>query len=185
MTDLERLVRQYYGRQEMSGERVAAILGATPRGERRWYWGLAAALAAIGVGLGALHYHLQQRDIADLVLAEVAMNHNQGLEVEVASQDYSALQTRMDRLDFSLAPPEAVGAGFDLIGGRYCSIRGNIAAQLKLREKSTGEVLTLYVTDLTDNLARIAGREASRDGVRIRLWREGDRFFALAGPEGD
>lgn len=182
MNDLERLVRQYYGGQALSEDRVASLLAAVPRADRRWQWRLAASLAAVAIGFGALHSYLQQRDVAELVLAEVAMNHSKRLEVEIASRDYAALQSKMNRLDFSLVPPEPVRAAHDLIGARYCSIRGNIAVQLKLRERSSGETVTLYVTELTPDLAKIAGRDAVRDGVHIRLWREEGLFYALAGP---
>jgi len=67
-----------------------------------------------------------------------------------------------------------------LIGGRYCSIQGGLAAQLKVRSKASGKVATLYVTTLTDKLQRIKGQRVVQDNVDIHLWQQQGRFFGLA-----
>ena len=187
-------IRDYYRSKTLSVDRVEAILrsssassSSTRRGRRRagrlyWISGIAATLA---VGLLGAHLALVRATLADSVLREVAMNHQKGLAVEVAADRYDHVQEKLDRLGFSVQPgDDALLSGYDLVGGRYCSIQGGIAAQLKVRDRKTGGLLTLYVTDLTETLDDIGPGGRVFDGVRIRLWTEDSRFFALAGGQG-
>jgi hypothetical protein len=57
----------------------------------------------------------------ELVLAEIAMNHNKHLNVEYPYHEYQELQAAMDRLDFKLTPIKNLPGKFSLLGGRYCS----------------------------------------------------------------
>ena len=117
------------------------------------------------------------------VLAEIAMNHRKQLDVEVAAEDFSAIAGALDRLNFTVRPPPALGEAFVPVGGRYCSIQGALAAQLKLRHRETGATHTLYAAALTPALANLAEKETVFDGVSIRLWNDGEVFFGLAGQE--
>ena len=89
---------------------------------------------------------------------------------------------RLNRLDFALLPSDPTIRGtYTLLGGRYCSVQGALAAQLKVKNKKTGDVLTLYVTRLTKPLKSIASQTTTHDNVTIRLWIDNDRLFGLAG----
>jgi hypothetical protein len=107
------------------------------------------------------------------------MNHKKQLEIEFSAADYAGLQPQMSKLDFALAPPSsAVAAPLHVVGARYCSIQGQLAAQIRVRDPA-GLVYTLYETKLTDKLSPVAG-EVKADGVRIRLWKENGLFYGLA-----
>ena len=41
---------------------------------------------------------------------------------------------------------------------------------------------TLYVTPLTIDLGELKKTTQTVKGVKVRLWKEGDRFFGLASP---
>ncbi len=59
----------------------------------------------------------------------------------------------MDKLDFSILPAGGLfSSSYNLLGGRYCSIRRALAAKLKFRNRESGEVYTLYITKLSDPL---------------------------------
>jgi anti-sigma factor RsiW len=119
--------------------------------------------------------------MTERVLAEISMNHHKRLEVEVASDQYQVVQAGLGQLDFPILPTrKELLKNYALVGGRYCSVQGGLAAQLKVRDRVSGELLTLYVTHLTDELERIDPLDANFDGVHIRLWQENGRFFALA-----
>ncbi len=183
MTDLERLIKDYYAEAELSEGRVDAILaGAPPRATppRVWYMRLAAVAATLVLGFGFLHFYLTERDTAMRVLAEIAMNHKKQLAVEVTADNFVDIGRALEQLEFQVPRPERLLAGFELFGGRYCSIQGNLAAQLKLRDPENGAVHTLYVTGLTSGLAGVADGTAIHDGVEITLWHEKDVFFGLA-----
>ena len=187
-------IRDYYRGKALPDDRVEAILtssSASPSrepaeggtGHRRvgrlyWLSGIAATLA---VGLFGIHLALVRATLADSVLREIAMNHRKGLAVEVAADRYDLIQEKLDRLGFPVRPGDAgLLSGYELVGGRYCSINGGLAAQLKVRDRDTADLLTLYVTDLTETLDSIGAGERVFEGMRIRLWTEDSRFFALA-----
>ena len=69
-----------------------------------------------------------------------------------------------------------------MLGGRYCSIQGRLAAQIKLEDEH-GSVLTLFQTNFDERFDGLTEVQRELDGIRIRVWREGDLLFALAGSE--
>lgn len=184
MTDVDKLVRDYYQAQTLNKDLSSVILQQTavaprPMSRRRWLQAAAVAVVSVG-GFTALHLHLNERSLTERVLAEIAMNHQKHLASEIKSDDYAILTQELDKLDFQLRAPLTVAANMKLLGGRYCSINGELAAQLKLRDPNSRDVHTLFITQLTPALKRIDEREARADGIALRLWREHDMFFALA-----
>lgn len=122
--------------------------------------------------------------LASAIAGEISLNHLKDRSVEFAAARYADLAGRMDRLDFRVVPPTAGGHGaLRVLGARYCSIQGRIAAQIKL-EDALGRTLTLYETRLTPALESLEPGVELRDGIRIEIWREGDVLFGLASPEG-
>jgi hypothetical protein len=151
------------------------------------YGGAAAAALALLVGaffLGRLPSGLLSGDLTTDPLArsigrEIAMNHKKQLPLEFSAGDYAGLQLQMNKLDFALAPPSSPATSeMHVIGARYCSIQGQLAAQIRLRD-TTGRVYTLYETRLTDKLREVGG-EVKAEGVRVRLWKENGVFCGLA-----
>ena len=184
MPELDELIERHYAAQRLPAARLDAILAATPRRQpapRVWYRRMAAVAAGLLLCFGAFHVWMQERDATRRVLAEIAMNHQKQLEVEVAGAEFAAVARALDRIDFEIRPPEALRGAFELLGGRYCSIQGVLAAQLTLRDRGTGAMHTLYATGVTPALAGIGGVATVFDGVPIRLWHEGAVFFGLAG----
>ncbi len=186
MSDLDKLVRDYYGDQSLSDGRITEILNAAQRPPRQatpnrvWYVRLSAVAAALLLGFAVFHTYSHMRVTTQGVLAEIAMNHGKSLAVEFETDAFADLQTALDRLDFVIEPPAHVLSGYQLIGGRYCSIQGGIAAQVKLRDTATGVVDTLYATRLTPALTKVGEQTTRRDNVTITLWRADDVFYGLA-----
>ncbi len=117
------------------------------------------------------------------IVREIARNHRDGLAIQFPASGYAKLREGMGRLDFALrAPSLPEAAGLSMIGGRYCSIRGQVAAQIKL-EDAQGRPSTLYQTRFAEGLEKVVESEHHLEGLRIRLWREGGLFFGLATPE--
>jgi len=83
-------------------------------------------------------------------------------------------------LDFGLARPESLAANYRLIGGRYCSIQGRLAAQLKVEDTNSGEIATLYITPVTERLIGISDQQVVHDNVNIKLWKADNFFYGLA-----
>ena len=184
MTDLESHLQEHYARARLSDARIEQILAAAPvkaTSPGVWYARLGSFAAALVVCLGVLHFHLIERDIAARVLAEIAMNHSKELDVEIASGDVAVVAAALDRLDIALRPPGQWPARYALLGGRYCSIQGRLAAQLRLRDQETGDLHTLYATRMTSDLETVVDTATTYDNVGITFWRDRDVFFALAG----
>lgn len=185
MRNFDETIKKYYSGKLLPAEKVEAIL-LKSAGLRKSlfgrYYQLAGMAAVLLIVFAGLYWQLNQTTITQGVLTEIAMNHHKRLNVEVASDQYQVVQEKLDRLDFSIFPDRKdLIDNYTLIGGRYCSIHGGLAAQLKVRDKVSGELLTLYVTKLTDELEGITPLNTELDGVQIRLWKENGRFFALAG----
>lgn len=161
------------------GEHIEATTQSTSISRRKVYSMMAVTVTVFLVVIVTQSFYWQ-RDLAQLVFAEIAMNHNKRLESEFATTDYKTLASAMQRLDFNLSPPNVIQSSYDLLGGRYCSIRGNIAAQLKVKDKQTGRVATLYITQLNSDLERIKPKAVIVDQVIIQLWRSEDKFYGLA-----
>ncbi|NKB70240.1 MAG: hypothetical protein GKR89_24480 [Candidatus Latescibacteria bacterium] len=179
MASLDDKIKSYYQSRSLPEAQVERLLEQTQGKPRlqRYYW-LAGCAAVLLVGL--VWWSGRGRDPADRVLAEVAMNHVKGLAVEVTADHYGALQEGLDKLDFVVLPPPDICDQYALVGGRYCSILGGLAAQLKVRDADSDQMLTLYVTRNTDELRRIGYREAQWEGVEVSMWGADNRFFALA-----
>jgi len=128
----------------------------------------------------SLFIYYPTKKIEELVYKEVAMNHNKQLDVEFNDKDYHTLTQAMTKLEFPLVEPHRIGDNYSLIGGRYCSIQGALAAQLKVKNTTTGNLDTLYIAPLTENLNKISAKKFSYNGVVIRLWHTKELFYALA-----
>lgn len=155
----------------------------------------AAAGIALAFVLGwwlAVSLTVQQPGEVDLlarIADEVAANHLKKQPVEVHAEDLPTLRAWFTELDFQLVEsPLIAAADLDLLGGRYCSIQGGIAAQLRLHD-ADGARRTLYQSrydrarhgPIPDRLAGEPPRERTARGVPVRLWREHGVLFALAG----
>ena len=175
----------HYESQSLPEARVQSIVqqGRAASSSNRLAWTFRAAAAAV-VLLASVLFALNRRapaDLTQLVMAEIAQNHSKRLAPEVASDRYEEVQTKLSRLGFSAQP--AAGfllRDFQLLGGRYCSVQSELAAQLKLRENTSGESCTLYVVPLTPALRPVKQDTRVVNGVRVQVWAEQGRLFGLA-----
>ena len=179
MNTLEGEIRKYYNDKTLPAKSVHRMLGATAHA-RSGIWGYVLIAATVILGIGLYTSLDRAQSLTDRVLQEIVMNHEKALDIEVAAADYEELQSRMDRIDFDISPNAAIRKSYELKGGRYCSIQGELAAQLKIRHRETRIVHTLYVTRLSPTLDRLSDRSYIKTATRIRLWKDNGRFFGLA-----
>jgi len=122
-------------------------------------------------------------DLIQRVAQEVELNHSKQLASDFSSESYAHLENVMEKLEFDLKAPASMPVeGYQLIGARYCSIQGQLAAQLKL-ESPQGEKITLFATHANEALATLHKKNQMRKGVLVRNWREGNVFFSLVVPQ--
>lgn len=184
---LDERVRAYYAAQRLPDERVARILAASDAvaGPASWWrrpqWLAAAAALVLLIGGAGFFWRAPVR-MTTRVAAEVAHNHLKGYAPEVQADDFTAIETALARLDFPLVPSAAhpLPDRLTLVGGRYCSVQREPAAQIRLIEPD-GHPCTLYVCRSAGNrLASVRPGEYEAAGVRVRIWHDEGRLFAMA-----
>ncbi|MBK1705516.1 hypothetical protein [Halochromatium glycolicum] len=219
MSNLREALRQRIERDRLSEERLAALEALQARAERAvpatapgpastqhqpWRtrrWALA-ALPLVVVLLVVLWWWQfpppEQSEATRLaqIADEVAGQHLHLKPLEVEAGDLDQVRRYLNQLDFRpLASDAPALADLNLQGGRYCSIQGVPAAQLRLRpDASQGEasgedvgVQTLYQARYDpEHHGPLPDRDRGEAPVRLRargltvlLWVEGGVVFAL------
>lgn len=170
-------------RNQRSGQQQARTANVS----RLSYFAIAASVAFV-VALGGsylmstIHWgngnnHAEQwAALIDQADNEIARNHIQRKPLEIASTQFAALSEHFSMLNFQLIEPTALTdtGAWELVGGRYCMLLGHDAAQLILRETSTGRTQSLYQAKLTPEEATVAAgmgtTYATVDGVKMKFW---------------
>jgi hypothetical protein len=108
---------------------------------------------------------------------EVIYNHKKNLPSEYLVNEFLDLNQRLLKLDFKVKSSPQL-AHYEVVGGRYCSIQGNTAAQIKI--KYNGITSTLYQSNFTDVNKEELPFQLNKDGVNVMIWVEGGLLFAKA-----
>ena len=113
---------------------------------------------------------------------EIEYNHNSQMQMEVFSESIDDIQLHLNRLGFSLIESAfLIGDNWELVGGRYCSISGKIAAQLQIKNLDTSKIYTFYQAKLPDQFFNlIQDKQISVDGVNVKIWQENGLLMGLA-----
>ena len=159
-----------------------------------WLRAPAVAAAMIVLAIGGLfstqvYQSHQDQVLLQSIAEEVADNHLKLKPLEVQSDDLPSVLGYFTDLDFQLlaSPRITANSGDRLLGGRYCTIQGIDAAQLRVAA-SDGTLSTWYEATLpADELKRIPDIDAGERpaefvvrGVDIRIWQENGIVFAEA-----
>lgn len=140
-----------------------------------------AMLGAVIVGVGvSMRMAGSMDERGERTLREVAMNHATRLSFEFEGESLAVLDTSMNQLPFALSEPSRLPEDLKVLGSRYCSLSGQLAAHVKLREGKTGRPLSLFVTNSATTLNQLDGESGYVDGVEVELFYEGGLFYALA-----
>lgn len=141
---------------------------------------IASASALVLIALVTIQMSFNHPDIIGLIADEVAKNHLKLKPLEVHSREISDVQNYFDKLDFLLVSSLSFKqkSKASLLGGRYCSIQGSSAAQLRY-QKLNGESVTLYQTNYSEIFSDIPNIEKGQipiktyaRGVEITMWLE-------------
>lgn len=143
-----------------------------------------------------------QNSLSQIMMREAALNHQTKLQVEYDHSDLLALTKSMTRLEFDLVLPEKFSKGHTVLGGRYCTLGGNLAVHLRLQpllgnpsgdvtagEQSGGEnenrsvehERSVFMTLATDELLALSElNHVFPDDVSVNSWQQGELFYLLA-----
>ena len=186
--ELQRALKSFYSAKSLPPVRVNYLIQAKTqalRPGRRWQAIILMPITALGtVCAVCLLFGLrqvQQRATERAVSAEVVMNYEKHSPMQVLSSHYSDVQAALNRLDFSIMPANArILEGYRLVGGRYCSIQGVPAAQLRVQDLRSGKECTLYAVKAVGTLHDVNSTIERMDDVRVEVWRQDNVLFALA-----
>ncbi len=164
----------------------------------RGSWLLAGGLFAAALTLISFFYTAQwyragsDNRLLVAIAEEVAANHLKLKPLEVVGTELRPVLAYFTELDFQpVTSPRLGGRGETLLGGRYCTIQGVTAAQLRYRAPD-GTLSSWYEGTLPPRqLAAIpdvgAGQRPARHlvrGIDVSIWQEHGLVFAEARPAG-
>jgi len=130
----------------------------------------------------------EKQSMVQLIANEVVKNHLNLKPLEVHTNDIDSLIHYFTQLDFLLRPSREVNDFKDrLMGGRYCSLQGITAAQLRLKTQTSSKANTLYQTEyrkavfgpLPDIDRNQKPLVAWAKGIKVRIWVEKGVLFAM------
>lgn len=123
-----------------------------------------------------------ERHDYNAISAEIAYNHNSEMQMEILSDSFADIDTYLNRLDFSVVMPSQLPVEkWILLGGRYCSIDGKIAAQLHVKDLEIDRVYTFYQAKLPQGIeADMKNVVTNVDGVNVSLLEENGLLMGLA-----
>ena len=130
----------------------------------------------------------EQADVRERIALEVATNHIKLKPLEIETSNIEGIRDYFNKLDFLPVNSRLVSdAGLELIGGRYCSLQGITAAQLRVKKPGSNAVQTLYQTeyrkDIFENMPLLEEGQAPVEiyvkGIKVRIWVEKGLLFAL------
>jgi len=177
----------YYQSQQISNDRLHAILDDTQSLRRKRVVGLALAASVLLMSLVALvHKNILNTQTTDVVLREAALNHSSKLQMDAEGESLAELQNKLQELPFDIELPESeLFQQLALVGGRYCTISGNLAAHIKLANPETSEQYSLFLTPVAENLKTLESHRDELFGVDVKLWQEKNVVYAFAVAAGE
>jgi len=126
---------------------------------------------------------INQPALSKRIMNEIAYNHKQDMPIEIASNSVDDIRTFLDKLSFKIISPSAFSeSSWQLLGGRYCSINGKLAAQLKIKNLANNNVYTLYQAATESGIKKPDDDRLTGiiDGIDVSIWREKGLLLGLA-----
>ncbi len=177
----------HYQSQQISSDRLHAMLDESQTLHRSRVTSFALAASMILFTLGVLmHQNILASQRTEIVMREAALNHSTKLQMDAEAESLEELQVKLNELPFDIALPE--GEKFPklaVLGGRYCTINGHLAAHLKLADPETSKQYSLFLTPSAESLRSMKADVAELSGVDVKLWHENDVVYAFAMDTGD
>lgn len=194
--DLKNSVKDFVASKQLSNEQLNSLMSlvgehaeVTAPKRNRVVLRVAAAMAVITIAAGLLwNVGLnKQTQVSLLVAEEVVQNHLKMKPLEVTGHSMQDIRAYFNQLDFSLRDSSLIAASnLQLLGGRYCSIQGFTAAQLRMKHKETADLETLYQapydSELFKDLPNLQeGQSPKRhyiNGIGVDVWVDKGILFA-------
>jgi len=194
--NLKNVMRNFVAERSLSEKQLESLLRLqksgiekeSPRSTTQYRWIAVAAILFISIGNVFYFTSSPQLALEQRIGSEVAKNHINLKPLEIQTSSVQEIRQFLTKLDF--LPIESVllkGSTKYLIGGRYCSIQGVRAAQLRLKDSKTGQIQSLYQTvydkkvfsDLPELKEGQKPVTVYSKGLAVDIWVEKGLLFAL------
>ncbi|MBQ0718803.1 MAG: hypothetical protein KBT88_10560 [Gammaproteobacteria bacterium] len=122
------------------------------------------------------------------VATEVASNHSHLKPLTIQSSSFPQVRAFFTELSFEIQPSSLLNKQrWQLLGGRYCSVNGIKAAQLRLLDTKNKSIQTFYQVEnkaaYFEHMPNIINNElpvsVNIDGVPVTVWSENGILYAL------
>lgn len=154
--------------------------------ERRWLTAASLAMLTLFTLTLLLFMPGKATDMPQQIAAEVVRNHMKLKPLEVSTSSLDKIRSYFDKLSFVPITSLNIDDNSTLLGGRYCSIQGYTAAQLRILNPASGSLDTLYqapyIKSIYGKLPDIGNQEAPlmvyERGIKVSIWVEKGILFA-------
>ncbi len=189
MTHLDDRVRNHYRALQLDSQ-VLASISNTPNSKSRFRfpamswptWGAATVFASLLVASLAMGVHEfgSRSERTARTLNEAAMNHSTRLQFEFETSSLAQVDASMNQLPFEVVLPVKFNQEYELLGARYCTLNGELAAHVKFLNQRSDKQVSLFMTRAVEDLKKIKTTTDNIDGVNVTLWNESGLFYAMA-----
>lgn len=185
---LKQQIHKHYQNFELSSEQLDILDQIQrERGERKRSQLLfKASFAAMAVSVLLLAFVLFRGAgvLTEEIAEEIAYNHNKQMKMEITTPTIDKIQSFLSKVDFTIIQSEYLPVEtWKIAGGRYCSIQGRLAVQIRVINMTTGKNQTLYQVPYPKSLENFKAMMTATyvNGVQVKLWKEKGLLLGLAG----
>lgn len=194
---LKQQVNQYFRQVELSGPQLTELESlintqTEKESQRRGSYGHKLVVFGMFFVVVVALFMMSQfpwdasKDMPQRIAEEVVKNHLKLKPLEVKAGTINAIRGYFSKLEFMPVESSMVsGNGMQLIGGRYCSLQGITAAQLRMKQGQNLQTLyqTQYLPDVFGQLPQLEKGESPlvvyARGIKVKIWVEKGLLFAL------
>lgn len=196
---LKKSVQQHLNDKSLSFNQIRKLQAIQEKHDKQtikpflsWYK-MATVASALIMAFGLSFYlvnstNFSPKSIEQRIAEEVAENHLKLKPLEINFDSMQGISNYFKQLDFSpVSPTLFKRSEQSLLGGRYCSIQGVTALQLRLMNNKTNKVQSLYETQFDRQIFKGFPALAKDSnpltiyvkGMKVDMWVEKDILFAL------
>ena len=148
---------------------------------RRFLVGGSAAIAASVLFFTGRTMYSDNASLQESIIRDVLTNHIHIRKLDIETDSISEVVSYFDRLAFApFLSSQISKSSFELLGGRYCTLQGELASQLYLKNKDSGELATYYLAkydrqhfgDIPDVSSGERPKVVHERGYQMTIWRE-------------
>lgn len=148
---------------------------------RRFLMGGSAAIAASVLFFTGRNMYSGNSNLQESIVRDVLTNHIHIRELDIETSSISEIVQYFNRLAFAPFLSSQINKdSFELLGGRYCTLQGELASQLYLKNKASGELATYYLArydrqhfgDIPDVSSGDTPKVVHERGYQMTIWRE-------------